>query len=258
MTKQMIAIPIFWGDWWVPVHNNAYNWLDVNGMMAKVIGGRYMDGLNQYGYERGSVQRPFVYEVDPPATGFGDTGMQNMFRTAIDDGQVPKPDDFDLSTQQPFYCLFVKPGVEHLRDATADGTVAQDAPDINTGAYHFGFNYNYDDGRTPWRGQACWVKSDTTAAGTVVRWAHEMAEAYSGNSEIADRCQGNPPVLVDGVVVPQYWSVTDNTCWPPDDTWTTVEEAQNQAAPSIGGSDPMETVDQALSGDGPHIGRLSR
>jgi hypothetical protein len=44
-----------------------------------------------------------------------------------------------------------------------------------------------------------------------------MAEAYSTAGEISDTCQANAPILVDGVSVPQYWSVANNSCWPPPD-----------------------------------------
>lgn len=253
MVKQMIVIPIYWGEWWLPVRNNDYSWIELNGLLSTVIGGRYMDGLNQYGFGRGSIPGEYVYQEDPPANGFGDIKMQWMFKNAIDGGFVPRPDSFDLTTQQPFYSLVVRPGVEHLRTATADGKVAQDTPDVNTGAYHFHFTFDYGDGREPWSGQACWVKADTTAAGTLGRWVHEIAEAYSGNSEIADRCEDNDRVLVDGVPVPQYWSVTDNGCWPPSETTTTVQEALEGEAPKI--ADPrLESVAEAIAGQGPHIG----
>lgn len=238
MVKQMIVIPIYWGDWWVLARGNAYSAPEVNGLMAKVVQGRYMDGLNQYGFGRGAVSGMYVFQEDPPDRGFGDSEMQGMFKTAIDEGHVPTPDDFDLESQQPFYCLLVKPGIEHLRDATSDGTVAQDTPDVNTGAYHFGFTYTYPDARAPWHGQACWVKSDTTELGTVGRLVHEMAEAYSGNSEISDRCQSNAPVLVDGVLVPQYWSVADNECWPHDDKVSSVAAATTEVSPSAVTNDP--------------------
>lgn len=270
MAKQMILIPIYWGDWWVPARGNSYNWLDVNGLMTRVVEGRYMDGLNQYEIERGTVSKTHVVQQDPPATGFGDAQFQAIFRQAIDDGNVPRPDDFDLVTQLPFYSLLVKPGVEHLRDATSDGTVAQNTPDVNTGAYHFGFTYRYVDARHDWHGQACWVKSDTSADGTVARWVHEMAEAYSGHSEVADQCQNGPRVLVDGVSVPQYWSEAEGTCWPPSDTAVTVEVAlerdRQRAGPQVSetievalnrdrsrrGSPVSEPIDQSRR-DGPHI-----
>jgi hypothetical protein len=60
-----------------------------------------------------------------------------------------------------------------------------------------------------------------------------MVEAYSGNSEIADRCEDEHGVLVDAVAVPQYWSEVDNQCWPPSDTMSTVEEAVRQDPPNI-------------------------
>lgn len=221
--KQMILIPIYWGEWWVPARGNAYNWAEVNGLMGRVVGGRYMDGLNQYGVGRGAVTKTHVYQIDPPESGFSDFNMQWMFKTSIDAGYVPTPDDFDLATQQPFYALVVKPGIEHLRDATPDGTVKQWDRDPGTGAYHFDFTYAYGDGWGAWKGQACWIKGDSTALGTVQRWTHEMAEAYTaGQGEISDLCQGDPAVVVDGVLVPQYWSVADGGCQPTADPGVTV------------------------------------
>jgi hypothetical protein len=218
VVKQLILIPIYWGDWWYPARHNAYNWLDVNGLVFSVLTGRYMDGLNQYGIGRGFVGGQWVKKEDPIwAAGFGDSEMQAVFKEAIRGGWVHQPDDFDLATQQPFYALMVKPGVEHLRDATPDGTVAQDTPDVGTGAYHFGFTYEYGDGRPNWNGQACWVKSGTSATETLGRLVHEMAEAYAGK-EVSDLCQFQTPVVVHGVTVPQYWSAADNSCWPPSDS----------------------------------------
>jgi hypothetical protein len=244
VTKQMIVIPIYWGEWWYPERKNEYSWIELNGLITKVIGGTYMDGLNQYGFGRGSVSGEYVFGEDPPTKGFGDAKMQWMFKAAID-------------AQQPFYSLIVRPGVEHLRDATSDGKVAQDAPDVNTGAYHFPFSYDYGDGREPWSGQACWVKSDATAVGTLARWVHEMAEAYSGHSEVADRCEANHRVLVDGVPVPQYWSEQDGACWPLGDLMTPVQEGLSQKAPEI--ADPkFEAVGEAVEGEGPRIGRMQK
>jgi hypothetical protein len=210
--KAMRLIPVYWGEWWVPAQHNAYNWAEVNGQMSTVVTGRYMDGLNQYGIGRGSVERTYVHQIDPPAEGFTDYNTGWLFKMAIDDGLVPEPDDFDLSTGQPFYCLIVKPGIEHIN--------AAGKPETGLGGYHFGFSYDYggDKGGT-WYGQACWIKAAPNLGGTVLRWVHEMAEAYtpSGTGEIADKCQGNAPVVVDGVAVPQYWSNADNGCWPPSD-----------------------------------------
>jgi hypothetical protein len=245
--KEMILIPIYWGAWWVPIQGNAYNWAEVNGLMSKIVEGRYMDGLNQYGIGRGSIAGTYVHQIDPPADGFGDSNAQWLFKMAIDDGHVPAPDNFDAETQQPFYSLLVKPGIEHLRDATPDGKVAQGTPDVGTGAYHFGFSYEYGDSRPAWTGQACWVKSTPTALGTVQRWVHEMAEAYSaGSGEISDMCESNHPVLVDGVAVPQYWSVADNSCWPPSDTMVPVSQLETErAGQSLAGGSPMSSVSRA-------------
>jgi hypothetical protein len=216
--KRMRLVPIYWGEWWLPAQGNAYNWTDVNQRMAVVVTGRYMDGLNQYGIGRGAIDRAYVHQIDPPDQGFTDYNVQWLFKMAIDNGLIFDPLDFDLSTDQPFYCLIVKPGIEHLRDATPDGSVAQGTPDTGTGGYHFGFSYDYGDSRGTWTGQACWIKSAPDLDGTVQRWVHEMAEAYSvGAGEIADRCQGNNPVVVDGVLVPQYWSAMDNDCRPLSD-----------------------------------------
>lgn len=207
VVKQLIVIPIYWGSWWLPESGGAYNWLNVNGALSRVLTGRYMDGLNQYGIGRGAMPTPYIYPIDPPPQGFSDYNHQSMFKLAIDGGHVPGPWDYDLDTQQPFYSLIVKPGIEHLSGTT---------PDINTGAYHYGFSY--DDGSRTWSGQACWVKGDTTLGGTVGRWVHELAESYTdGKGEISDLCQGQPSVLIDGVKVPQYWSVVANSCWPPAD-----------------------------------------
>lgn len=207
--KQLVLVPIYWGEWWVPALGNSYNWAEVNGLLQTVVGGRYTDYLNQYGMGRGYVSRTYVYPVDPPNSGFTDGMRDFVFRTAINDGHVYAPSDYDLNIQQPFYCLIVKPGVEHLLDPSL-------MPDVNTGAYHYNFNRSYwDSGR--WGGQVCWVKGDSTSMGTMQRLVHEMAEAYSGVGEISDQCQSTGLVSVDGLQVPQYWSVADNSCCPPAD-----------------------------------------
>jgi hypothetical protein len=207
--KQIILIPIYWGQWWIPAQGNAYSWANVNALMSTIVGGRYMDGLNQYGLGRGFVSKTYVWPVDPPASGFTDAMRDTIFRLAINGGHVGSPADYDLNTQKPFYALIVKPGVEHLLDPS-------NAPDTGTGAYHYPFNASYWDDGT-WDGQVCWVKGDSTALGTAQRITHEMAEAYSGVGEIADMCQSLPPVRVDGVDVPQYWSQANRSCWPPGD-----------------------------------------
>ena len=214
MPKKMVLLPIYWGEWWVPAQHNAFNWAEVNGMMMTVVGGRYMDGLNQYGIQRGYVSRTFVYPLDPPAFGFADNNIDWMLKTAIDQREVYRPGDFDLANEEPFYCLIVKPGIEHMEaQPSGDWT-----PDSGTGAYHSGFTYVDPDTGDTWNGQKCWVKGGSSAVETVQRWVHEMAEAYSaGAGEISDKCQSNSPILVDGISVPQYWSQSNNSCWPQAD-----------------------------------------
>jgi hypothetical protein len=34
--KQMIILPIFWGNWWLP-DQGAYNWAEVGGLMGRVV-----------------------------------------------------------------------------------------------------------------------------------------------------------------------------------------------------------------------------
>ena len=131
-TKQMLIVPIYWGQWWDPLNKNSYNWLDVNALIQAVLSGRYMDGLNQYGVGRGFVLGLYVYPVDPPSTGFTDGMRDAMFRNAINNGYLGAPNEYDLNTQLPFYCLIVKPGVEHLIGPNG-------IPDVNTGAYHYPF-----------------------------------------------------------------------------------------------------------------------
>jgi hypothetical protein len=200
--KQMILIPVYWGEWWAPARGSAYTWADVNAAMAGVVGSRYMDGLNQYGFGRGAVGKSHVYQVDPPSGGFGEPNLHWRLRTAIDSGHVAKPDEFDLQVQQPFYSLIMPP-------------VEQAVPVPR----QLAFSYDYGDGRAAWTGLACWVEGDLTAAGTVRRWVREMADACThGRGEISHRCQDASPVFVDRISVPQYWSVVDNSCWPPSDT----------------------------------------
>jgi hypothetical protein len=226
-TKRMMLCPIYWGDWWVPVRHNAYNWAEVNGQMANVVSGRYMDGLNQYGIGRGAVTRTYVHQIDPPTWGFTDYNTAWLFKLAIDGNLIARPDDFDLDTELPFYCLIVKPGIEHR--ATKDNLPVEQWPTEPTlGAYHYGFSYDFEDGRKPWSGQACWVKGDAAIGGTIARWVHEMAEAYAG-AEIADKCQGQGLELVDGVPVPQYWSNADSACRPEGDEMQSVQRALEDA-----------------------------
>jgi hypothetical protein len=210
--KQMVVVPIYWGEWWLlrgPLGLQTTACYEMNGILQTVVGGRYMDCLNQYGIGRGVVSKPYVYPVAPPSSGFTDAMRDYVFDLAINQGHVPTPGNFDLDKQLPFFCLIVKPGIEHLLDPSL-------APDMNTGAYHYSKNY-WKGG--PWPGgQVCWVKGDTTIAGTVQRLLHEMAEAYSGAGEIADKCAGAGPVVVDGVAVPQYWSVADDSCCPEPDS----------------------------------------
>lgn len=200
--RQLILVPVFWGEWWVPARGNVYSWADVNGTMARVVAGRYLDGLNQYGVGRGALSKTHVHQVDPAPDGFGEADLQWMLRTAIAAGHLARPDEFDLQAQQPFYSLILQPGAERQPDES----------------YQFDFTFDYGDGREPWTGPACWIRADVTAAGTVRRWAREIAEACTrGRGGIAERCQDGPPVFVDRVSVPQYWSVLDNACWPPPD-----------------------------------------
>ena len=205
--KQIVVIPIYWGPWWIPAAGNAYNWAEVNGLLQTVVGGRYMDYLNQYGVGRGNVSTTYVHPLDPPELGFSDCMRDHMFRLAINGGHVPAPSDYDLARQQPFYCLLVKPGIEHLRSPSL-------SPDVNTGAYHYPFQPAYWDGGRWSDGQVCWVKGDMTVGGTVRRLLHEMAQACSGAGQISDRTRTADPAVGDGVTVLQYWSVATDACQP--------------------------------------------
>src|SRR5580765_1532984 len=157
----MVIVPIYWGSWWAtrgPVGVFHAAWAEMNGILQTVVGGRYMDCLNQYGIGRGFVSKTYVYPIDPPASGFTDSMRDYVFSLAINQGHVPTPGDFDLRVQRPLYCLIVKPGVEHLLDPSL-------APDVKSGGYHYPKNY-WNGG--PWPdGQVCWVKGDSTIAGTV-------------------------------------------------------------------------------------------
>ena len=205
--KQIVVIPIYWGQWWIPTAGNAYNWAEVNGLLESVVGGRYMDYLNQFGVGRGGVSTTYVHPLDPPELGFSDGMRDHMFRLAINDGHVPAPSDHDLARQQPFYCLLVKPGIEHLRSPSL-------APDVRTGAYHYPFQPTYWDGGSWPDGQVCWVKGDMTVGGTVQRLLHEMAEACSGAGQISGRSHTEDRAVGDGVAVLQHWSVTTHACQP--------------------------------------------
>ncbi len=210
--KQLILVPVYWGQWWVPSSGNVYSWAAVSAAMGAVVRGRYMDGLNQYGFGRGAVSKTYVYPVDPPAGGIDEADLQRMLQTAVTAGHLAKPDEFDLQVQQPFYSVILQPGIQREADES----------------YQFTFSYDYDDGREPWAGQACWIRGDMTAAGTVRRWVTEMAEACTrGRGEISGRCQHRPPVFVDRVNVPQYWSVLDNACWPPSDVHPVERRSQH-------------------------------
>ncbi|PZS25387.1 MAG: hypothetical protein DLM59_20405 [Pseudonocardiales bacterium] len=210
--KQLILIPIYWGDWWMPIRGNAYNWADVNGPMAKVVTGRYADGLIEYGYGRGTVSKTYLLHVDPPAGGLGDVLLRRTLRSAIDAGHVAGPDEFDLAEQQPCYALILAPDPERDSVVTAQ----------------FEFDYDYGDGRDPWVGRASWVRGDVTAAGTVRRLARELAAVCTeGHGEVADRCRDGQPVFVDRVSVPQYWSVAHNACWPPPDVAPVERRSQH-------------------------------
>jgi hypothetical protein len=104
------------------------------------------------------------------------------------------------------------------------------------------------------------VKSTPELVGTVQRWVHEMAETYSaGAGEIADKCEDNAPVRVDGVSVPQYWSVANNSCWPLSDLMekagTTVARAgTTRAGVAVAAASPMTSVARAEGDPAPHIG----
>lgn len=200
--KQVILIPIFWGEWWTPSLGNAYNWADLTAPMARVVTGRYMDGLNQYGFGRGTVSKTYLHQVDPAPGGFGEVNLQWVVRSAVDAGHVARPEEFDLATQQPCYCVIVAPDPNH---------------DIEESA-HFDVSHDVGDGRSPWVGAACWVRADETAAGTVRRWVREITRVCTVDHDfVADRCEAESPVFVDRVSVPQYWSAQDHACWPAAD-----------------------------------------
>lgn len=206
--KQVILIPIFWGEWWTPALGHAYKWADVTTPMARVVSGRYMDGLNQYGLGRGTVSKTYLHQVDPAPGGFGEVNLQWVVRSAIESGRVARPDEFDLETQLPCYSVIVAPDPEH--DAE------QSSP------------FDVSHGSNPWVGRACWVRADQTAAGTVRRWVRELARACTeGHDDVVDRCQAGSPVFVDRVSVPRYWSVQDDACWPPPDVAPVERRSQH-------------------------------
>jgi hypothetical protein len=201
--REMTIHPIFWGDWWLPVRDNDYNWGDVFAAIYTAVTGRYMDELNQYNIGRGRIGKVYVHTSDPPSTGWTDYQHGALLKLAIDEGHIESP--FKRGKNElPFYCVIVKPGIEHMN---ADGK-----PEPDLWGYHFPFVYELP-GLMQWSGQACWVKGQATAEETAAICAHEFTEAYAG-SEIADMCEQNPRVQVDGVRLPQYFSQRRNACWP--------------------------------------------
>ena len=50
--------------------------------------------------------------------------VRKFIKLAIDNQLITPPDYFDLGTQRPFYCLIVRPGIEHR--ATKDNIPVED------------------------------------------------------------------------------------------------------------------------------------
>jgi hypothetical protein len=197
---------IFWGDAWQndPVQSTLTN------AVAKVVTGRYLSALGQYGAATsGTVNRVLFDSSNPPSPTFTTADVASFVIGLIDDDKLPEPDaDWQHLNvvMMPSTTRFAGGGSTtglHTRVLWSD----YDLFDVDNDQTHF-----------------AWVQYGPIDTMTAT-FSHELAEAVTdpeGNAiqiapasptnwnEIGDVCSST--LRVDGVVVQSYWSAADNAC----------------------------------------------
>jgi hypothetical protein len=211
---------IFWGTAW----DNSSTTPSVSSILVAVnsiLSGPYLSGLSQYRITGRPVLQGIhiLDKTDPPSTFDDDDVIELIESNIIPSGPLP---DYS-NNNQLIYLVIMPPGVSYIGSALSIHGVSyspEGGPPL-----HFG-----------------WVGNDGTLDHVTTYFSHELVESMTnpegdgitgdpgscsrnqvGWCEIADVCDFT--VVVRGVVVQNYWSQTDQQCYPTQtvkEGWDTI------------------------------------
>ena len=195
---------IFWGGAW---QNDSLQTALTNAV-AKIVTGKYLSALGQYGAATsGTLSRVLYDGSDPPSPTFTTGDVASFVLGLIDDDRLPEPD----ADWQHLHVVMMPRTTRFSGSNTGFHTRVlwsdYDLFDVDNDQTHF-----------------AWVEFSDIDSMTAI-FSHELAEAVTdpeGNAiqiapasptnwnEIGDVCSST--LRVDGVVVQSYWSALDNAC----------------------------------------------
>lgn len=196
---------VFWGTQWQTAAAPSAN--DIVGAATRIINSSYLAELEQYGFQRVTVQGSTIVTSPAPPSNYSFDDVGNLVWNLIDDGKFPEPDD---DGGRIIYMVFMPDGTT--------GPANERGAHGDPSDYDFPFDVDY-----AWVG---FVSAGSLDYVTDV-FSHELVEAITdpephapawvmdrninGGDEIGDACN-NTVDRVDGLLVQAYWSERQKAC----------------------------------------------
>lgn len=197
------VILIFWGSYWEQADASP-SAAEITAAAQTILAGPYMSELAQYrGITNGELYNTVTASADPPQN-FSSDDVTELVTSCIQAGALPAPGNL----ANVYYAVVLPPNVAYETPGVA-GMHWSLTVDGQVGAVGFSGNNG--------------VLGNITEA-----FSHELVEACSDpqlngftlenlpvGDEIADACEGQAQVYVNGVKVAQYWSSRLQACVAP-------------------------------------------
>lgn len=197
------VILIFWGSYWEQADASP-SAAEITTAAQMILAGPYMSELAQYrGITNGELYNTVIASADPPQN-FSDDDVTGTVTSCIQAGALPAPGDL----ANVYYAVILPPNV------------AYETPGII--GKHWSLSVGGQLGAVGFSGNNGVLGNITEA------FCHELVESCSDpqldaftlenlpvGDEIADACEGQAQVYVNGVKVAQYWSNRLQACVAP-------------------------------------------
>jgi hypothetical protein len=223
MPKPLV-VPIFWGHDYVTNPTTAQY---LQQMISDLVTGPFMNGLAQYGIQRGSMQAPIIIDdTNPPATIIyydGNKQLQDDITKQlikwINAGTVPSPPSPTDINQ----LYLIIPPSETTPETYNFNAVPPGSDPIGNGIQGWHNEGLTNPGPPPTYYWAIVKTNDCGPPSSGITFvncfaqkvAHELAEQFSDRNgsfkEIGDPCLNNGDTY-RGWAIQQYWSDWDNSC----------------------------------------------
>jgi hypothetical protein len=205
LTRAQVVV-IFWGSYWQTATASPST-AEVTQAVQRILVGPYMSDLAQYrGITNAQLHTTYTTAAadgDPPQN-FTDTDVTTLVTGLIEAGKIPAPIDLD----DVYYAVVLPLNVAYVHSGYI--------------GVHWSVTGNGARAAIGWSGNNGVLGNITEA------FCHELVEACSDpygdgftlqnlpvGDEIADACQGQAQITVNGFKVAQYWSARLQECFPP-------------------------------------------